>query len=97
MHSFLDLVRLVHYYAFQEEAGYADIARLGNVLIRMFADDHNPPHFHVVTPDGEALVLLSDLSVLAGAIDRRSLEVVREWATMNRGAMSNEWRRLNER
>ena len=45
------------------------IAALGNVLIRMFADDHNPPHFHVVTPDHEALIRLSDLSVMAGSID----------------------------
>lgn len=73
------------------------IVRLGNVLIRMFADDHNPPHFHAVTPDGEALVLLSDLSVAAGMIDRRSLEVAVKWATMNRRVLDDEWTRLNER
>ena len=73
------------------------LARLGNVLIRMFADDHDPPHFHVVTPDRAATVLISDLSILAGQIDRRSLDTALEWATDNRELLRNEWTRLNER
>ncbi len=73
------------------------IAELGNVLIRMFADDHNPPHFHIVTPDHEALIRLSDLSLLRGSIDRRSLKVALEWAGGNMEVLDHEWKRLNER
>lgn len=73
------------------------IAKLGNLLIRMFADDHNPPHFHVVTPDHEALIRLSDLSVMAGSIDRRSLDAVLVWAAENREMLDHEWLRLNAR
>ena len=73
------------------------IAKLGKVLIRIFADDHNPPHFHIVTPEHEVLVLISDLSVLAGTIDRRSLDTALAWAAENREVLENEWRRLNER
>lgn len=73
------------------------IVKLGNLKIQIFADDHNPPHFHVVTPDYEALVRLSDLSVMAGAIDRRSLQVALEWAKeeTNRDLLAHEWNRLN--
>lgn len=73
------------------------IARLGNVLLRIFADDHNPPHFHVVTPDHAATVLIADFSLLAGQIDRRSLDVALEWARTNREILEDEWARLNER
>lgn len=73
------------------------IVALGAVRIRMFADDHNPPHFHVVTPDHEVLVRLSDLSVLAGEIDRRSLETALEWAESNLDNLYHEWFRLNQR
>lgn len=73
------------------------IARIGNVLIRIFADDHNPPHFHVVTPDHEAIVLIADFSVFAGTIDRRSLDAALEWASSNRKVLEDEWNRLNER
>jgi hypothetical protein len=62
------------------------IARFGKILIRIFADDHHPPHFHIVTPDHEVTVLISDFSILAGRIDRRSLDVALEWARENRNA-----------
>ena len=70
---------------------------LGNMRLRMFADDHHPPHFHLVTPDHEALVRLSDLAVIAGSIDRRSYEAAFHWAEDNRELLDREWRRLNER
>ena len=73
------------------------IVRLGKVLIQVYADDHNPPHFHVVTPDYEALVLISDLSILRGSIDRRSLDAALAWASENKEVLENEWQRLNER
>lgn len=73
------------------------LVRLGNVLIRMFADDHVPPHFHVVTPNGEALVSINGLEMLQGSIDRRSLEAALAWAGENMEMLANEWRRLNER
>lgn len=73
------------------------IVKLGNVLIRIFADDHNPPHFHVVTPDHEAIILIADLSVHAGTIDRGSLDTAMTWAAGNKEVLENEWKRLNER
>jgi hypothetical protein len=63
----------------------------------MFADDHYPPHFHVVTPDYEVLVRIADLMVIAGVIDRKSLEPALAWAEGNRSVLEAEWRRLNER
>jgi hypothetical protein len=29
----------------------------------MYADDHRPPHFHIVAPDFQVLVRISDLTV----------------------------------
>jgi hypothetical protein len=92
----VEIVHMMHYFVWVG-AGMPTIAKLGSVLIRMFADDHNPPHFHVVTPDGEALVLVSDFSVVAGVIDRRSLDVALKWATENKKILDDEWRHLNER
>jgi hypothetical protein len=73
------------------------IITLGNVAIRMFADDHNPPHFHIVTPRYQALVALSSMSVVAGEMDRRSLDVALEWAREHKALLEQEWNRLNER
>ncbi len=71
------------------------IVRIGNLKIQVFADDHNPPHFHVVTPDHEALVVLTTLTVLRGAIRRRELETALKWVRANRDVIANEWERLN--
>lgn len=73
------------------------LATLGNILIRMYADDHNPPHFHVDTPDFRATIRIVDLEVHQGSLNMRTLRIVREWAEANRRLLETEWERLNER
>ncbi|CDZ43310.1 DUF4160 domain-containing protein [Neorhizobium galegae] len=73
------------------------IIKLGNLKIQIFADDHHPPHFHIVTPDHEVLVRLSDLEILAGSIDRQSLHRALAWVRKNRKVLNEAWERLNER
>jgi len=68
---------------------------IGSLRIRLYAGDHNPPHFHVVTSDGEALVRIADMTMLRGSIRRRDLETALEWARGNRRLLDDEWRRLN--
>ena len=70
---------------------------LGSVKIQMFADDHNPPHFHVITPDTEALILLKDLSVMRGTIRSRDLVTVQNWADHRKGELNDLWSSLNAR
>lgn len=72
------------------------LKRLGNILIRVFGEDHAPPHFHVVTPDHEAMVRIADLQVHAGSIDRKSLRIAIAWAAENIDLLEAEWRRLND-
>jgi hypothetical protein len=43
--------------------------RFGAVSIRIYADDHRPPHFHIVAPDFQVLARISDLAVIAGEAD----------------------------
>ena len=38
------------------------LKRFGAISLRMYADDHRPPHFHIVGPDFEVLVSLAELS-----------------------------------
>ena len=74
------------------------IARLDGVLIRMFPGDHHPPHFHVWTAgNGEALILIGDLSVARGSLRKHELELARAWAADNMTFLNSEWDRLNGR
>ena len=50
------------------------------IYIRMFAGDHNPPHFHARYSGEEAIVDIRTLEVLAGHLPRQALVLVLEWA-----------------
>ena len=68
------------------------LVRLGRVSIRVFYNDHAPPHFHVATPDGGVLVRIETLTVIAGMIRRTDLELALEWARGNMDLIRAEWR-----
>lgn len=68
---------------------------LAAVKVQMFADDHHPPHFHVVGVDTEALVRLADFKVLRGRIRGRDLREALVWAEANRALLEATWEKLN--
>ncbi len=63
----------------------------------MYADDHHPPHFHIVAPDFQALVRLSDFSILAGEAKAAQIAQALAWAQANRDLLARKWAQLNER
>lgn len=68
------------------------LARLQYCLIAMYFEDHNPPHFHVLGLDGrDALIMLEDLSVLTGEVDRRALREALAWAAQNEAFLQETW------
>lgn len=71
--------------------------QFGSVIIRVYANDHLPPHFHVVTPDYEALVEIATLRILAGSLPGRVEREALAWATENRAVIAAEWNRTNTR
>lgn len=73
------------------------IHRIGNILIQVYARDHNPPHFHIVTPGGQAMIGIDALEVIRGSVSRRELDIALEWASANKDALADAWNRLNAR
>jgi len=56
------------------------LQRFGAVSIRMYADDHRPPHFHIVAPDFQVLVRISDLAVITGEASPGDIAEALAWA-----------------
>lgn len=73
------------------------LQRFGAVSIRMYADDHNPPHVHIVGAEFQVLVRISDLAILAGRARRMDLSEALAWAEANQNALMKRWLELNER
>jgi hypothetical protein len=73
------------------------IQRFGSSSVRMYADDHRPPHFHVVGPDFQVLVRISGLAVIAGEARQDQIVEAIKWARANREMLALAWSELNER
>jgi hypothetical protein len=63
----------------------------GSYVIAMYFEDHNPPHVHVVGPDFEALVRISDLSFLQGSLPGKFSREALKWIGENREMLDAKW------
>jgi len=73
------------------------LQRFGSVSVRMYADDHRPPHFHIVAPDFQVLVRISDLTVITGEARPSEIAEAPAWAQTRREMLALKWTELNER
>jgi len=69
--------------------------REGGAHVRMFNGDHNPPHVHIWTPDGDMQVDLRELRPLRGSVGKQEYEVAMDWIRSNIEFLRAEWERLN--
>jgi hypothetical protein len=43
-----------------------EISRFYGIVLKMFFDDHNPPHFHALYGEHEVLIDINTFAVFAG-------------------------------
>jgi hypothetical protein len=67
------------------------ISRFFGITIRMYYDDHAPPHFHAYYGNSAAVIEIEDLEVREGKLPRRALALVLEWAADHRGELLENW------
>jgi hypothetical protein len=73
------------------------LQRFGAVSIRMYADDHRPPHFHIVGPDFQVVVRIADLAITAGIARGNQIAEAMAWAAEHREMLALKWIELVER
>ncbi len=57
-----------------------EISRFYGIVIKMYFDDHLPPHFHAEYGEYEVLVNTNTLAIISGKLPSRALGLVIEWA-----------------
>jgi hypothetical protein len=72
------------------------ISAFYGILIRMFYNDHAPPHFHARYGEFEATIDIDSRSIREGYLPRRALALVQEWATIHRAELLEDWRLCRE-
>jgi len=69
------------------------ISSFFGIIIRMFFDDHSPPHFHAEYHGQDALVDFNG-RIMEGEISSpRAKKLIREWAQLHRFELELNWRR----
>jgi hypothetical protein len=69
--------------------------RTGRWILKVYGLEHGIAHFHLLTPNGRAVVAIEDGTVLAGSAPKRALAEARAWAKEHVPELLAEWRRLN--
>lgn len=67
------------------------ISAFYGILVRMFYNDHAPPHFHVEYGEFKAMINIAELSLLKGNLPRRALELVLDWAELHQQELMDDW------
>ena len=70
-----------------------EISRFLGISIRMYFDDHSPPHFHAAYGGVEAVLEIGSLELTHGRLPRRVLGLVLEWAVLHRSELRENWSR----
>jgi len=68
-----------------------EVSRFFGIIIRIFFNEHHPPHFHATYGDTEALIEIDTLGVYRGSLPRRALAMVLEWAALHRDQLRRDW------
>ena len=71
-----------------------EISRFFGILIRMYYDDHDPPHFHAIYGGAEVEITIDPLGVLVGRIPPRAQSMVIEWAGLHQRELLENWKRI---
>ena len=61
------------------------------IFIRMFFNDHLPPHFHAEYGEFKAQISIDTLEIIDGHLPNRVLGLVLEWAVIHRNELRTNW------
>jgi hypothetical protein len=67
------------------------IAFFLGIAVRMFFNDHDPPHFHVRYQQFRARVRIEDGAVIDGRLPPTVTRLVAEWTALRRDALMRNW------
>ena len=73
-----------------------EISRFLGIVIKMFFEDHSPPHFHAVYGDYAAAFSIDSLKIIEGNLPPRIIGLVVEWASANQVKLQENWKLIQK-
>jgi hypothetical protein len=68
-----------------------EISRFLGISIRMYRDEHLPPHFHAIYNEFAAQISIRQPAVIQGKLPPRVLGYVIEWASLHEAELAHCW------
>ncbi len=69
------------------------ISQFYGITIRMFYNDHAPPHFHALYAEYELIVGIEPIRILEGQTPNRVRSMVLEWTALHQQELLDDWNR----
>lgn len=70
-----------------------EVSRFYGIAIKIYFDDHLPPHFHAEYAEYQVLVNIETLAVIGGILPPRAMGMVTEWASLHQNDLKEAWAR----
>ena len=68
-----------------------EISRFFGMVIIMYWNEHNPPHFHVEYGDEDGVIDIQQLKMTKGNLSRRALNMIIDWTELHQEELLNDW------
>lgn len=72
------------------------VHQIGKIKISVYAAEHNPPHFHIASPESAATVNIATFEVISGDWPHAHVKKAIDWAKEHSHEIISEWKKLNE-
>lgn len=69
-----------------------EISRFYGIVIKMYHDEHPPPHFHAEYAEFGASFSIPELKIIEGNLPKRVKGRVIEWAFEHRFKLTENWK-----
>lgn len=73
-----------------------EISRFFGIIIKMFADEHNPPHFHAEHAEYKATFSIETGQMIQGYFPPNKATLVTAWAIIHQKDLLKNWETLAE-
>lgn len=67
------------------------ISEFFGMIVSMYWNDHNPPHFHVRYGGDKAIFNIATGKKIKGSFSKRGEKLVTEWAKLNKKDLEKSW------
>ncbi len=67
------------------------ISRFYGIVIKMFFDDHNPPHIHAVYGEFIGTINIKTGEQIVGDLPRKALKLINEWLDLHKDEILKMW------